>query len=233
MIRQTPAARGAAIALFAVPFVFLLLEAIAASAWTDPPYDYIYNWVSHLGVPGGPQHAFGQDLNSPLAWVMNTGLALYGAVAVLASVLIFRFSGGIRPLVLGVLLAAFGVGVILVSQFPGSLQAIADGSIVYHLIGAQTAMIGGNLFSIFAGLFGKRLGIGRGAALASIAAGLFGLASFVAFMLIFRSGADANFGLLERMAQYPIALGHWVFSAALLRGWRQRGSPVAVVGSAQ
>lgn len=225
MIRNHPAARIGAIALLLVPFVYLILEAVAASAWIEPRYDYLYHWVSHLGVPGGPQHAFGQDLNSPLAWVMNTGFVLYGVVVIAASALMFRFSAGARPIVLGLLSLAFGVGVILVGSFPGSLQAIEDRTIVYHLIGAQAAMVGGNLFAICTGLFRRQLGMPRGAAVLNVVAGVIGLASFVAFMVLFRTGADAHFGLLERLAQYPIAVAHVVFAICLLRGWAPARAP--------
>lgn len=69
--------RSAGAVLVAGAMIFFLTEFIAAAAWTDPPYSYTYHYISDLGVRG-PLVALGQLMNSPLAWVMNTGFFLFG-----------------------------------------------------------------------------------------------------------------------------------------------------------
>jgi hypothetical membrane protein len=222
MIRRTAAARALTIALLAAPVIVLIAEAITASAWTNPRYDYIYNFVSDLGVPGPPQHAFGQDINSPLAIVMNCAWILYGSIAIAAAAVLLRFSAGLRPILLGALALTFGAGISLVGLFHGSQESVNNGLITYHIIGADATIVGGNLLSILAGSFGPRAGMPRRLAAATIALGITGLIGFATFMIDVSSGIQADVGLFERLAIYPIAATHLAMATALLVTWPRK-----------
>ena len=66
IVRSGTPARAGALLILLGPLVSWVAEFITAAAWQDPPYSPLYNWVSHLGLTGPPQTAFGQVANSPL-----------------------------------------------------------------------------------------------------------------------------------------------------------------------
>lgn len=216
MVRQTRIGVVGASLLLAAPLIAWLAELVTAAAWQDPPYAPLYNWVSHLGVPGSAQEAFGQVINSPLAWVMNTGWILYGVLAATGLILVLRFRTGIRPILIGALGLVAGIGIILVALVHGSQENVDNGLIVLHLLGAQAAIIAGNLSAVLVGIFQRRLGISRGIGTASLIIGIVGLISFVVFMTDYQSGAEWNLGLFERGAVYGAYLGHALLGASLL-----------------
>jgi hypothetical membrane protein len=216
IVRRNKPARLGAILLFLGPLSYWLGELITAAAWQDPPYSPLYNWISHLGVPGPRQEAFGQVINSPLAWVMNTGLVTYAIISLVGLALMLNLRAGIRPTIL--LLLGFGssVGLTLVALVPGSQANVNNGSIVLHLVGAQTAIVAGNLFAILIGALRTRIGLARGAARASTVVGAFGMLSFTAFMIDARGKIDWNLGMFERGAVYPILIGHLILAVSMM-----------------
>ncbi|GIM92263.1 DUF998 domain-containing protein [Paractinoplanes toevensis] len=210
---EAPLSRAAGRALMAGGAIYFVAEFIAAAAWTDPPYSYTYHWISDLGVHG-PSTAFGQFMYSPLAWVMNTGFVLFGP-AVLAGVLMLRGLPVRRRWALVVTAALLAVGSVLVGLFPGSAEALDDGTGAYHGLGAFTAFVGGNVLAILLGRAHRLLGVPRRVGRVLVGLGTLGFVSLVAFVADLGSGADVLIGLVERGVIYPYLIGFIVLGAAL------------------
>lgn len=216
VMRRTADATGRYVA-GAVAFIvgglqYAALEAVAASAWTSPPYDYVYNYISDLGVPD-PQVYNGRDVDSPLAWVMNTGLVVHGLLFALGAVLLAGlFAGAARRLFVAFALL-HGVGIVLVGLFHE-----ASGAPVAHVGGALFAILFGNLAALVAGLSWRGLGLPRWFGAASVALPMVGLLSEV---VLLAGLADARFdGLFERGGVYSITVWEVLFGAVVL--WRLR-----------
>lgn len=216
IVRSGAAARVGAILLFIGPLVSWVAELITAAAWQEPHYSPFYNWVSHLGLTGPSQVAFGQVGNSPLGAVMDIGWVLYGLLLIVGTLLSFDLRGGPRSIVIVVLAVLAGVGVSCVGIFQGSNVNVANGLIVFHTYGAQGVMLAGNLMAIVVGVNATRIGLGRGRRVASIVSGVFGLVAFAAFMADVFTGWAWNIGLFERAVIYPIMVGHVVLGSGLL-----------------
>ncbi|MGK3203161.1 DUF998 domain-containing protein [Amycolatopsis sp. MEPSY49] len=216
IVRSGAAARVGAVLLFIGPLVSWVAELVTAAAWQEPHYSLFYNWVSHLGLTGPSQVAFGQVGNSPLGAVMDIGWVLYGILLIVGTLLTFDLRGGPRPIVIVVLAVLAGVGVSCVGIFQGSNANVANGLIVFHTYGAQGVMLAGNLMAITVGAAGSRIGLGRGRRITSIVLGVFGLVAFAVFMADVFTGWAWNIGLFERAVIYPIMVGHVVLGSGLL-----------------
>jgi len=151
IIRSGPAARTGALLILVGPLVSWVAEFITAAAWQDPPYSPLYNWVSHLGLTGPPQTAFGQIANSPLGAVMDTGWVIYGTLLTVGAFLLFDPRKGTRPIITVSLAVLAGVGVSLVGIFQGSNANVDNGLIAFHTFGAQGVMLAGNIMAIAVG----------------------------------------------------------------------------------
>ncbi|MEV5559298.1 DUF998 domain-containing protein [Nonomuraea wenchangensis] len=214
--------RTAGALLIAGPAIFLLAEFIAAAAWTDPPYSYTHHFISNLGVHG-PSTLFGQYMYSPLAWVMNTGFFLFG-IAILAGVAALRGLRGRHrwaALVPATLLAAGGV---LLGSFPGSGEAMNDGTGDFHALGALAGFIGANVLAIVLGSMHRRVGLSLKLGRTLVAVGVIGLVSMVAYFADIISGANVLVGLVERGAVHPFLIG---LTCAGVSIWRGRSRPSA------
>lgn len=122
---------------------YLVLEAVAASAWTGSPYRYSVNYISDLGAAG-----------SPLAAVMNTAFVVQGLGFLVVGLVVAAGVDGPRRHLLIALTTAHAVGNVLVAAFPSS-----SGS-GFHLVGAVLAIVGGNA-AAFTASYGlvRRLGV--------------------------------------------------------------------------
>ncbi|MCW6508125.1 DUF998 domain-containing protein [Lichenifustis flavocetrariae] len=192
---------------------YLVAEGIAAAAWREPPYSYLNNYISDLGVTA----CGGNGPCSPLHAVMNIGFLLSGVLAIAAALLLAPL--WMRPgwgLALAALAALHGIGSIIVGLVHSEPGA-AHGTPHLHVLGAYAAILGGNLALIVAG-FGLR----RDATVcwfraAGLALGAFGF--FSGAGLVFLKGFPA--GLLERGAVDTITVWEIVAGttlvAALLR----------------
>ncbi|MFG1645644.1 hypothetical protein ACGFMK_35640 [Amycolatopsis sp. NPDC049252] len=132
-----------------------------------PHYSPFCNWVSHLGLTGPSQVAFGQVGKSPLGAVMDIGWVFYGLLLIVGALLTFDLRGGPRPIVIVVLAVLAGVGVSCGGIFQGSNANVANGLIVFHTYDAQGVMLAGSLMAIAVGVRSSRrarvAGSGRGA----------------------------------------------------------------------
>ncbi len=216
IVRSGAAARVGTVLLFIGPLVSWVAELITAAAWQDPHYSPFYNWVSHLGLTGPSQVAFGQVGNSPLGAVMNIGWVLYGSLLIVGALLTFDLRKGLRPTAIVVLAILSGVGVSFVGIFQGSNANVANGLIAFHTYGAQGVMLAGNSMAIAVGASATRIGLGRGRRIASIALGVFGLVAFAVFMADVFTGWAWNIGMFERAVIYPIMIGHVVLGSGLI-----------------
>jgi hypothetical membrane protein len=216
IVRSGVTARLGAILLFIGPLVSWAAELITASAWQHPHYSPFYNWVSHLGLTGPSQVAFGQVGNSPLGAVMDTGWVLYGIALIVGALLTFDLRKGPRPIAIVVLAIVSGVGVSLVGIFQGSNANVATGLIAFHTFGAQGVMLAGNIMAIVVGANGARIGLGRGRSVASIVLGIAGLVAFPVFMADVFTGWAWNIGMFERAVIYPIMIGHVLLGSGLV-----------------
>ncbi|GES17537.1 hypothetical protein Aple_004320 [Acrocarpospora pleiomorpha] len=202
--------------LIAGPVIFLLAEFIAATAWTDPAYSYTHHFISNLGVHG-PSTLFGQYMYSPLAWVMNTGFFLFG-LTILAGIIALRDVSGRRRWAVLVPATMLAVGGVLLALFPGSGEALNDGTGQYHSTGAFLGFIGGNVLTIVLGRRWQGIGVSRRMGRALIAVGVIGLLSMTAYLGLILSAGDnpiGVIGLIERGAVHPFLIGLICAGAAI------------------
>lgn len=178
------ASRYAAAAWLAAGLIYLASEAVAAVAFR-PSYSYTGNFISDLGVPGG---------HSPLAWLMNLGFCVQGALFLLGA---FALS---TRLVVGCAAANAGGNVLIAGFHSGSAM---------HAVGAVMAIVGGNAAilagSSIVGGWHRRVSVGLGG---------FGLLSFALFVIDLRS-AMLPLGVVERCSVYPITAWQLLTAAAL------------------
>jgi hypothetical membrane protein len=198
--------RTAGTLLIAGGAVYFAAEFVAAAAWTDPPYSYTHHFISDLGVHG-PLTAFGQYIYSPLAWVMNLGLFLYGLV-ILAG--FATLPGPRRPATLS-LATVLAAGSIVVALFPGDGNTTA--AVAYHGLGAFAAFTAGNILAIVLGGTGRRLAISRALSRTLLALGSLGLLAIPAYLAA--TTTAILIGLTERAIIYPFLLGYMALGAAL------------------
>ena len=224
IVRSGAAARAGALLILLGPLVSWVAEFITAAAWQDPPYSPLYNWVSHLGLTGPPQTAFGQVANSPLGAVMDAGWVIYGSLLIIGAFLVFDPRKGTRPIVIMILAVLAGVGVSLVGIFQGSNANVDNGLIALHTVGAQGVMLAGNIMAIAVGTGGTRIGLTKGRSLASTALGTAGLITFPLFMTDVFTGWMWNIGLFERAVIYPIMIGHALLGSSVAAAQRHRAT---------
>ncbi len=206
-LSAVPLSRTAGAALIASAGIYFAAEFITAAAWTDPPYSYTYHFISNLGVHG-PSTAFGQYMYSPLAWVMNTGLILFG-LAVLTGVLMLRRLPTGRRWALVPTAALLTVGSTLVALFPGSSEASP-----LHGLGALAAFGGGNVLAILLGRAHRLLGVSPQMGRALVLLGIIGFVSLVVYLTVATS-TGVLIGFFERGVIYPFMIGFIVLGNAL------------------
>ena len=220
IVRAGTAARAGAALLLLGPLVSWVAEFITAAAWQHPHYAPLYNWVSHLGLTGPRQVAFGQVGNSPLGAVMDTGWVIYGVFLIVGALLTFNVRRGGRPISIVVFAVIAGLGVSLVGIFQGSNANVANGLINFHQFGAQGVIVAGNIMAILVGAAASRIGLTRARGTASIVLGVFGLVMFVVFMADVFTGWAFDIGMFERGAIYPIMVGHVLLGTGILAAQR-------------
>jgi len=209
---------AAAIMLIGAALAFWVTEAISASAWKIPVYSYASNWMSDLGVPHcGPFQ--GREICSPLHDVMNTGFIVEGMLFLIASILLLRLFSGASRYVSLVLTLIYSIGLILIGSFHTSTVATANGTIVFHYIGAFMAILGGNIVAIVTGFQWHHLATPRWFGSMSIVLGFIGIASAV--MLGTTIGILPS-GIPERASVYTILLWQLLIGVVLLVGLRRR-----------
>ncbi|MEV0738302.1 DUF998 domain-containing protein [Streptomyces sp. NPDC050549] len=231
IVRSGAAARAGALLILLGPLASWVAEFVTAALWQDPPYSPLCNWVSHLGLTGPPQTAFGQVANSPLGAVTDAGWVIYGILLIVGAFLVFDPRRGTRPVAIVILAVLAGVGVSLVGIFQGLNANVDNGLIAFHTVGAQGVMLAGNVMAIVVGAGGDRIGLTRGRSIASITLGTVGLIAFPLFMADVFTGRMWDIGLFERAVIYPIMIGHALLGSGVAAAQRHRAthSPAPLV----
>ena len=205
--------KAVGIAFAAAGLIYLATETLAAAAWRTPRYSYARNYISDLGVTGCGELFHGRLICSPLHALMNTGFMLEGIFFLVASVLAARLIAA--PWRYGILLlgAIHGVGMLLVGRYNGSQAALVDGTLRFHLLGAQMAIVAGNLALILYGGAAKRIPLPRTLSFSSIFLGGGGLLGAITLVAQLTSIPD---GLLERSSVYSIMLWEIIVGVSML-----------------
>ncbi|MEU7162456.1 DUF998 domain-containing protein [Streptomyces chrestomyceticus] len=224
-----PQRRVAGALLIAGPVIFLLGEFISAAAWTEPAYSYTYDFISNLGVHG-PSTLFGQYMYSPLAWVMNAGFFLFG-VTILAGVATLRDLAHGRRWAMLLPAALLAVGGVLLALYPGSGEALKDGTGEYHSMGAFAGFTGGNVLAIVLGRRWQRIGVSARMGRALITVGVIGLISMLLYLAVIVASDDKAIGiigLIERGAVHPFLIGLACAGAAIWKRENTSAEPPSI-----
>lgn len=197
---------AAAALLLAGPVELLTCEAVAASAWTDPPYSYARNVLSDLAVPGGHTSFQGRPINSPLHALMNASFGVFGPLILLAVVIVTgplpgRTRGPVRALAL-----ASGLANLLVSLVPETSVAPVHGA------GAFLSFLCGNALVVVLAVQTRALGLTAAIRLTLLALGGLGLAALVVLVAV----PALYSGTLERFIAYPYLAALLVLGVAVL-----------------
>jgi hypothetical membrane protein len=188
---------------------WVVVEAVTAAAWTDPPYSYATNYISDLGVPGCGTEFQGRSICSPLHPLMNATFIAQGVLFAIGVLLLARLVGGrARRVVVGLALG-HGVGFVLVGLFHGSPDG-PGATLLIHVTGAAAGILAANAVAILAGSL-RGLGLPSAYRRFSVAVGVLGLASEALVGL----SADTA-GLFERGGVYSWLLWSLVTGVSLL-----------------
>ncbi|MEV7287124.1 DUF998 domain-containing protein [Streptomyces sp. NPDC093252] len=198
---------------------WVVSEAVAAAAWTDPPYSYARNYISDLGVPDCGVVFQDRVICSPEHTLMNTSFILQGILFAIGVLLIAQAVSGRKRTIARSLAVAHAVGFALVGVFHGSEDGPSYG-LALHMIGAGIAIVGANSLLIMAGTL-RSPRPARPYRIFSITVGVLGLLS----LCLVGVSADLA-GVFERASVYAWLLWSVVTGGLLLAG-RLR-SPVVV-----
>ncbi|MGX9884627.1 DUF998 domain-containing protein [Streptomyces sp. NPDC002276] len=200
----------AAVVLLLNAVQWVVSEAVAAAAWTSPPYSYATNYISDLGVPDCGTHYQGRTICSPDHALMNTSFIVQGVLFATGAILLALtlLTGRARRVVIA-LAAAHAVGFLLVGLFHGS----PDGpgySLGLHVGGAAVAILCANTIVILAGSL-RSLQLPRAYRVFSIAVGALGLLSEA-----FVGASTSTAGIFERGGVYSWLLWSAVTGVCVL-----------------
>ncbi|MBK3567716.1 DUF998 domain-containing protein [Streptomyces sp. MBT62] len=189
---------------------WVVSEAVAAAAWTSPPYSYATNYISDLGVPECGTHYQGRTICSPDHALMNTSFIAQGVLFATGAILLALalLTGRARRVVIA-LAAAHAVGFILVGLFHGS----PDGpgySLALHVGGAAVAILCANTVVILAGSL-RSLQLPYAYRVFSITVGALGLLSEA-----FVGASTSTAGIFERGGVYSWLLWSAVTGVCVL-----------------
>lgn len=192
---------------------YLVIEAVVAAAWIDPPYDYLANLVPSLGSTAcGPSN--GQLVCSPRHDLMNAMFVGHGLLFAVAGVVLSRLLTGRRRTLMVVLSVLYAVGLSMITVFhhyAGMPVTVR----VLNISGAFLAIIAGGLLAILAGRTARRLRIPRWAAWTSVVLGIVAVGAGIVFFAL----SIGPLGVRERVSIYPLLLWQLVAGMVLLRTW--------------
>ncbi|MCF2571233.1 DUF998 domain-containing protein [Brevibacterium sp. UCMA 11754] len=211
----------AAICWILAGVVYLLAEALAASAFPD--YSYAMNYISDLGVPD-VEMLGDRAINSPLHVFMNIAFLVHGFLFVTAS--IYTARGSRLPLRLPIIALgiAHALGMVLIAVVNGGAHNNSLGLGGIHLLGAFLAFVGGHLTAICIGLslLKRRNHLVRGSSLIgvfSLVIGLVGVLGIVMLQVDVRviPGIILADGTWERIGMYSIVVWEMIIGIVLIR----------------
>lgn len=203
---------------------FLIAEAVAASAWSNPAYSYLANFISDLEVQGPVEFA-GNAVQSPL-WILMSAAFFFNGVLTAVGTVIVVGKDARKPLPLLIAIGAclYGFGI----AFDGFFHESPESSLPFHIFGAIFIGYVGNFTLILVGVLAWRTRVRRSFVWVPIVLGVVGA---VCYTLLPLSAGSGLTGLLERFAAYPlfgsqliIGLGLLLASGETITRWK---SPIA------
>ncbi|MBM6590275.1 DUF998 domain-containing protein [Brevibacterium sp. RIT 803] len=211
----------AAICWILAGVVYLLVEALAASAF--PSYSYAMNYISDLGVPD-VEILGNRAIDSPLHVFMNIAFLVHGFLFATAAINTARGSRFPLRLPIIALAIAHALGMVLIAVVNGGAHNNSLGLGGIHLLGAFLAFVGGHLTAICFGLslLLRRDHLMRGGRLigvVSVAIGLVGVLGIVMLQVDVRvlPGTILADGTWERIGMYAIVVWEMIVGFVLLR----------------
>jgi len=195
-------AKKGAIFLILTTIIYFIIEFIVANAWNNPTYNYLFNWVSDLGVPVNTTFQ-GHHINSPLYTLMNFEFTILGLSYIIGFNMIRSLYLSKRKSTLLSIIA--GLGVIIVASFPGYEYNLS----FMHQVGAMLIVFGA--YSLMY-LSGKEFNIKW----YKITCNILIVIGIVGFILTFVFSNSDYAGLVERILLYPYALFPIITGIAIL-----------------
>jgi hypothetical protein len=193
--------------------VFVAAEACAAAGWTDPSYNYRFDFISDLGNPVPHDLVFGHTVNSPWYFAMNFGFVSQGILFGAATVLLYRAFPG-RPrfvvLVCGML---HGIGMVIAGVF--NQQSVNGVEMAIHWLGAY-GIVFGPVAVALVGVLGGQAGAPAWYRAVSVVLGLGGILSGLALVSIPALQTVIGGGAMERIAMYGLFAWQLITGAFVL-----------------
>ena len=211
--RRSPWPQTAGALLWAAVAQYFLMMVVVQAAWPRP-YSITKNAISDLGAVNCGVFA-GRDVCSPWHALSNASWALAGLCIFSGAILLWRTL--VRDVWSGVglgLLTIAGVGEFVVGFHPEDTSA-------WHAPAAAVAIIGGLAAITVLGLSLMRTTTHRSTGQLGVALGATGITA-VAAWLVFEP--RDLFGLVERLAAYPILIWITLTGWSLLRSTRERAA---------
>lgn len=194
--------------------LYFVGEAWAAAGWEGRPYRWTVDAISELGVPE-TRYAGDEPFAATNHAVMNATFVATGLRTLLAGLVLTPFvPRRARRTVLGLVLA-YGLGVVIVGLFPTGMPSTRSD---IHGVGAFLTIAGGSVLLL--------------ALAVSLSAGYRRLAVLTAVLGLLSLGGTlggvlqiGGFGLVERIAVYPVLLWQVIVGVAVLAGTPRTGPP--------
>lgn len=185
---------------------YFVMMVVVQAAWTTP-YSIVMHAISDLGAVNCGVFE-GRDVCSPWHVASNVSWTLTGLSIFLGAVLLWRaFAGGTIGRVGLIIMMVAGVGELLVGLNPQDTSEL-------HIPAALVAILGGQAAIVLLGVSLTRRPAWRGPGIAGVALGIVGVTSSIVLFVV---GLNEYFGLIERIAAYPILIWLVLAGVAVLR----------------
>ena len=197
--------------MIAASLVYLVVEAVVASAWRDPRYSYLDNLVPSLGATTCGE-LNGQLVCSPLNPLMNVMFVVHGALFAAAAILLSpALRGRVRGLLIGSsILYAVGLSAITVFHHYEGMPVVVR---VLNITGAFVGIFAGGAIAIIVGLRREAFGLPAWMTGVSVVLGAVGIVAGIAFFAL----SIGPLGVRERVSIYPLLLWQLLAGASLIR----------------
>jgi xanthine/uracil permease len=144
-----------AVAMLVAGLGFMIVEAVVASAWTSPPYSYVYDQLPDLGNPTcGPFQ--NRVICSPHDGLMNAMFVVHGSLFAFAGILLSRLMAGTARAAVFVLALVYVIGLSMITvfhQYAGMPAIVED----LNITGAFLGILSGSIIAIIFGSQRRRL----------------------------------------------------------------------------
>lgn len=185
---------------------YFVMMVVVQAAWTTP-YSIVMHAISDLGAVNCGVFE-GRDVCSPWHVASNVSWTLTGLSIFLGAVLLWRpFARGTIGRGGLIVMMVAGMGELLVGLNPQDTSAL-------HIPAALVAILGGQAAMVLLGVSLARRPTWRGVGILGIAFGIVGITSSIVLFIV---GLNEYFGLIERIAAYPILIWLVLAGVAVLR----------------